>query len=558
MATRTSTQLTVGETYSRVALREMFDIADATLNTGIFRPAGHDSVWIFITDEKTPDRTQYEDRLEGDDLFFEGQPKGRTDALIQEHRERGLELLVFHRRRKDERPDYSFRYLGPFEYINAQSGTPTKFHVRRVLAGTGASVGLQLVASDAQIRENIRRFARDADRGSEAAKSLVRQTTYWAFDSDDGTFAPSKFAGFQRMTMARYEAALAGSHTGVAFDGHLTRTAIEGILGEFEQNGVLVGLLKNSLEAQFGIGVADHVDQSKWRFAKTSPPRNYWALVCNPARFDGLGAAAAFDTLTWTVNRGDFEVGDCVALWQSKGRGEHRGVIALGEITRGVTNDAGPFPDDAYWVIPDPPGARDVIRFRVIRGNGLPLWESSATRWLGNLAVARAKGGTVFSLQPEEWHAMADAAAVEPDEGQVSPGRRPRRQGFGLTATERRVVERHAQHMAEDHFIGQGYDVQDVSGIDCYDLRCTKGKEELRVEVKGTTGAGESVILTRNEVEHAREQAKRVALVIVSDIRLTRHAGNASAAGGSMRIIRPWAIDDGELAPTQFEYRPGG
>jgi hypothetical protein len=86
---------------------------------------------LFITDEKTADRTQYEDRFVGDDLHFEGQTAGRTDALIREHRERGLEIILFHRERKDERPDYSFRFEGVFVYVGSESGPPTRFHLRR-------------------------------------------------------------------------------------------------------------------------------------------------------------------------------------------------------------------------------------------------------------------------------------------------------------------------------------------------------------------------------------------------------------------------------------------
>lgn len=128
---QTSEHLQVGATYSREQLRDQFRITDATINTGVFRPAGHDSVWLFITEHKTADRTQYEDRLVDDDLHFEGQSQGRTDALIREHRQRGIELLVFFRERKDERPDYSFRLEGRFKYVGEQSGPPTKFHLRR-------------------------------------------------------------------------------------------------------------------------------------------------------------------------------------------------------------------------------------------------------------------------------------------------------------------------------------------------------------------------------------------------------------------------------------------
>jgi len=56
MTELTSTQLVVGETYTRDGLRELFGITDATLNNGIFRPKNTRSVWLFVTEEKTPDR----------------------------------------------------------------------------------------------------------------------------------------------------------------------------------------------------------------------------------------------------------------------------------------------------------------------------------------------------------------------------------------------------------------------------------------------------------------------------------------------------------------------
>ena len=92
---RSSDQLTSGEVYSRATLRETFGITDGTINTGIFQPLEHDSVWLFVTEKKTPDRTQYEDKLEGDILEWDGQMSGRKDDLIISHRERGLEILLF-------------------------------------------------------------------------------------------------------------------------------------------------------------------------------------------------------------------------------------------------------------------------------------------------------------------------------------------------------------------------------------------------------------------------------------------------------------------------------
>jgi len=556
---KTSEHLTPGTTLSRKQLGELFDIRDATLNTGIFRPMGHDSVWIFVTERKTPDRTQYVDRLVGDDLYFEGQTLGRTDSLIKEHAQRGLELLVFHRLRKSDRSDYSFNYRGPFDLVSAEAGPPTRFHLRLAAGPRPVHVVLEAVASEAEIRENIRRFARDAPAASLRALSLIRQTSFWVFDRDSGTFGPSKFVGYSRMTLARYDAAVAGTRSGIAFDGHATRKCIAAVIGEFAPNALLSDLLTRQVSTMFGADAIAGVDREKWVFASTTPARRHYALVCNPAKFDGKGAVEALRELAWTVDRGEFSVGDRVALWQAKGRGTQRGVIALGEVTRGVVMESCPEPERAFWR-GDDVGDHPRIRFRVLPTARLPLWESAETPWLTAMAAARARGGTVFSLAPAEWHAVAAAAQIETDpETNAGPGATGVRggQGRGLTAAERRAVELHAQRLAEEHFVGLGHDVRDVSS-DClgFDLRCTNGMEVVHVEVKGTTGAGDTVLLTRNEVAHAREQHARVALVVVSGIRLLRRDGTVSAEGGTMQVIRPWAINDGELSATQFEYRP--
>ncbi len=67
---KTSDSLVDGAIYTRNELREMFGIRDATINTGTFRPKGHDSVWLFVTENKTPDRTQYHDMLDNDRVIY--------------------------------------------------------------------------------------------------------------------------------------------------------------------------------------------------------------------------------------------------------------------------------------------------------------------------------------------------------------------------------------------------------------------------------------------------------------------------------------------------------
>ncbi|MGE0424962.1 MAG: HNH endonuclease [Reyranellaceae bacterium] len=127
----TSSLLNAGSVYTRDELKTLFGITDATINTGVFRPRGTSSIWLFITEEKTADRTQYRDHLEGNLLYWQGQTSGRTDDLIVEHEKRGLEILVFFRTRKYEHPGAGFRYLGPFGYVRHSGGHPTSFVLKR-------------------------------------------------------------------------------------------------------------------------------------------------------------------------------------------------------------------------------------------------------------------------------------------------------------------------------------------------------------------------------------------------------------------------------------------
>jgi hypothetical protein len=84
-----------GEVYTRAALADRFGIVDATRNTGIFRPKGSNSIWLFVTEKKTSDRTPYQDLLDGDVLKWQGQTSGRKDFQVIQNEAAGDELLVF-------------------------------------------------------------------------------------------------------------------------------------------------------------------------------------------------------------------------------------------------------------------------------------------------------------------------------------------------------------------------------------------------------------------------------------------------------------------------------
>ncbi len=156
---KTSEMLTPGKVYSRADLRRMFAITDATINTGIFHPKKYSSVWLFVTEKKSTDRTQYADKLDGSVLFMDGQTKGRTDPLIIRHVEKGLELLLFYRLKKTQHPHGGFRYEGPFSYVSHKGSKPTHFRLERVQGPSDADDAWQAAVETGRARARGQRFS---------------------------------------------------------------------------------------------------------------------------------------------------------------------------------------------------------------------------------------------------------------------------------------------------------------------------------------------------------------------------------------------------------------
>ena len=103
---------------------------------------------------------------------------------------------------------------------------------------------------------------------------------------------------------------------------------------------------------------------------------------------------------------------------------------------------------------------------------------------------------------------------------------------------------------AKRHFSKLYSKVEDVSAVQCYDLRCSApGRPPLKVEVKGTTGEGDTVFLTKNEVALAKKGG--CALFVLHSIKIAKN----SATGGTPRIFRPWHVGRGRLEPMAYSYK---
>lgn len=130
-------------------------------------------------------------------------------------------------------------------------------------------------------------------------------------------------------------------------------------------------------------------------------------------------------------------------------------------------------------------------------------------------------------------------------------------QGFSqrMKAPDRKALELRAMQLARAHFEALGFTVEDVSATQPYDFRCTSASARVDVEVKGATTAGETVLLTPNEVQHALTKFPNTALAVVRGITL-QDAGTDSphASGGTLDVHQPWRPLDIDLKPLGYTY----
>ena len=137
----------------------------------------------------------------------------------------------------------------------------------------------------------------------------------------------------------------------------------------------------------------------------------------------------------------------------------------------------------------------------------------------------------------------------------VTPKKRDR-QGPLMNSQARLALELYAEVVAME--IMADWTCQRVGHLKLgYDLDCRRGKEQLHIEVKGTTTRGEEVILTPNEVRHAYDHdcAAQHALFVLSGVQIELGEGGYRCSGGRPALLNPWELDHQGLTPTEYVYR---
>lgn len=126
-------------------------------------------------------------------------------------------------------------------------------------------------------------------------------------------------------------------------------------------------------------------------------------------------------------------------------------------------------------------------------------------------------------------------------------------QGYGLSAADRKQVEKQAMALARKWLEQEGFHIRDTSANHPFDYEARRGSEILKIEVKGTTSDNPSaVLMTRNEVELHKSEKGRTGLIIVSKIRLTGEGKDRIAEGGTLEAMLGWDIDKWQLTSTAY------
>jgi hypothetical protein len=149
---------------------------------------------------------------------------------------------------------------------------------------------------------------------------------------------------------------------------------------------------------------------------------------------------------------------------------------------------------------------------------------------------------------------------LQPDAGHSEDPDSPLRGAQGRISDPdvRQAIERFAEDHAAAYLEERGWQVKRVGQYKLgYDLACRNPEgEALHVEVKGTRTLGEKVILTANEVAHARRVSECGAqhmLYVVSQINVAE-SKIITCSAGSPLLLWPWTISEDDLIATEYAY----
>lgn len=184
---------------------------------------------------------------------------------------------------------------------------------------------------------------------------------------------------------------------------------------------------------------------------------------------------------------------------------------------------------------------------KALRGRVLPAGHSIYEALIGT-QVEYAPGGRnsiLYGPDPE----MAGVVAADLPEAWDLPGAVG--QGLQMDAVVRRAIEIAAQDRLMGYYRDCGWTVTDTRRNRPYDAVAARGAERIYLEAKGTQSRGDSVIVTRNEVDHARQYPGLCMMGVWSGMRLVD--GEVDRETGDFRIV-DFNPEDRQLRPRDYDW----
>lgn len=137
--------LEIGRAYSRPELSRIWGLAGhQAISRGVYTPSGQNVIFLFVTRIKQNCLTQYDDFIQDDLLFWEGEKGHGSDERIASASSRGEQIHLFYR----DCHHTLFTYQGKIALTHwlRHEGRPSEFVFRIASLGAETSGGTLLVA----------------------------------------------------------------------------------------------------------------------------------------------------------------------------------------------------------------------------------------------------------------------------------------------------------------------------------------------------------------------------------------------------------------------------
>ena len=119
-------EIKIGDLYDRQELSDLWGYAGIeALQRGVVTPRDDNKIVLFVTENKNPDATQYQDRLVDDTLDWEGPNDHFAEDRMINAGTNGDEIHLFHRMNPKEK----FAYHGRLNVVDFERHTdrPSRF-----------------------------------------------------------------------------------------------------------------------------------------------------------------------------------------------------------------------------------------------------------------------------------------------------------------------------------------------------------------------------------------------------------------------------------------------